>query len=176
MRFYPWLKEQELAHLNCLIPIHHLEDGGNYTELWFSSGKKYLAPNRLKTVIQYIACYLGVNIKQELAAWATEARRHALPLVLGPNFTLVPVLVRRPPFRDAGGTGYVVRQKILSWEKVEEGEFRTCLWLAGGQRLFCLLNPLSLLMRLAEADKVTQRSQKLYAQLLGQEETHEANL
>jgi len=167
MRIYPWLKEKELAKLNCLIPVHNPQDGGNYTELWFSTGEKYLAKNRLRTVVQYIASYLGVDIDQESAAWAAGARRHALPLVLAPNFTLVPVQVRRPPFRDAGGTGYVVRQKIISWEKVEEGEFRTCLILAGDQKLFCLLKPASLLVRLAEADKVTQLSQEIFNRLSG---------
>lgn len=164
---YGWLREKELVRLTCLLPIYGKDDGGNYTEVWFDDRRKLEVKNRTKTVVNNILGFLGMSTRQALSAWGREGRRHALPIVLGPQMTLVPLPVRRPLFKDQGGTGYIVLQKIVSWEEEQEGEFRSSLLLAGDQRLGCLLKIESLQIRLMEAQKVWRRSLELFNELSG---------
>ncbi|MGI9952516.1 hypothetical protein V3F56_09165 [Moorellaceae bacterium AZ2] len=161
---YTWLRDKELALLTCLVPVYG-SDGGNYTEVWLEDGRKFEVKNRIKTVVKNIMDFLAMSPRQSSSAWQAGGRRHAPPIVLGPHMTLVALPVRRPLFRDQGGIGYVVLQKIVSWEKKEEGDFRTSLVLAGGQRLGCLLKMGSLELRLMEANKIWRRSLKLFKEL-----------
>ncbi|HBT47667.1 MAG TPA: hypothetical protein DEA73_07315 [Peptococcaceae bacterium] len=161
---YKWLRESELALLVCLVPVYG-EDGGNYTEVWFENNRKQIVQNRVKTVTNNLVQFLGANPRQGLAAWHRGGRRHAPPIVLTPSLTLVALPVRRPLYRDQGGIGYVVLQKISTWEAVEEGDFRTRLLLAGDHRLNCLLKRETLELRLLEAARVSHRSRELFAKL-----------
>ncbi|MBE3581281.1 MAG: hypothetical protein IMW96_06555 [Thermoanaerobacteraceae bacterium] len=161
---YSWLRESELARLVCLVPVYG-PDGGNYTEVWFDNGDKVTVRYRVPTVAKNTAAFLGVSRHQSSAAWHRGKRRHGPPIVLPPGITLVALPVRRPLYRDHGGIGYVVLQKIDSWERIEEGEFRTRLHLAGGHRLNCLLKIETLELRLLDAAKVSHRSRELFEKL-----------
>ncbi|QGP92739.1 hypothetical protein MGLY_21290 [Neomoorella glycerini] len=167
----PWLRDCELAKLVCAIPVYGT-DGGNYTELWFEDGRRVVVNNRLRTVIGWMARFFGVDVDQEDAVWHREAKKsHSnyshrnRPLALIPSIILVPVAVRKPQYRDHGGVGYVVRQKILGWEKYEGGEYRSRLFLAGGQILFCLHNDRTLTYRITLADRIGRRYQEIVTAL-----------
>lgn len=162
MPYFNWLREKELIHLNCLVPVYD-EDGGNYTQVWMDDGRKILERYRAKTLLKHIAAYMGVDIKQKSAAWVGDDRRKSIPLVFGPRMTFVPIRVRKPRYRDEGSTGYVVREKVITWDEIDDNEYHTRLQLDGGDYLLCLLKLDSLSIRLTEAERVRQRSQKIMA-------------
>ncbi|MGI9862081.1 hypothetical protein SDD30_11950 [Moorella naiadis] len=162
MAYYSWLREKELPHLCCLVPVY-ADDGGNYTQVWMDDGRKIIERYRTKTLLRHIASYIGVDFKQKSAAWSDDRSRKAIPLIFGPNMTIVPLRVRKPSGRDAGSTGYVVREKVITWDAIDDHEFHTRIELEGGDHLLCLHKLDSLSNRLAEAERVRQRSRGIIA-------------
>lgn len=166
---YSWLKD--LSKVICFVPVYvEGMDGGNFTEVWMEDGTKYLIRKKIKTVLKNVASFLGVDIRQVHAAWATEGRKHVRPLALGPHMTLVPVPVRRPRSRDEGGTGYVVIQKVYSCGRTPKEEaqkgFQSMVTFEGGQRLLSLIKFERLVPRIEEGRNACQRSQEVYGSLV----------
>lgn len=157
---YPWMRESMLFHLNCLVPVYY-DDGGNYTEVWFDDGRKELERNRTVTVLANLTRFLGVNPRQADTPWGKGGNRRATPIILLPEIILVPLLLRRPRYRDQGGTGYVVVQKIINWEVAEVDGYRSVLLLEGNQKLYCVQRYESLSQRLMEAGKAGWKRQEL---------------
>ncbi|MDN5348148.1 MAG: hypothetical protein PWP65_1712 [Clostridia bacterium] len=155
--------EELCLHLNCMVPVYGQgDDAGNYTELWLDDGNRVLIRNKTKTVLHRLAELFGVSIHQRRAYWRRLGyRHHEAPLVFGPDLVFISLRLRRPRFRDEGGSGYAVLQKVKTWEKYTEGDYRSRLIFHNGDILPSLLTPQKIACRLKEGEEAQRRWQEL---------------
>lgn len=166
---YTWLRD--LSKVICFVPVYvDGEAGGDFTEVWMEDGTKHLVRKKINTVLKNVALFLGIDIRQQAAAWAGTARKHTCPLSLGPSITLVPVPVRRPRTRNESGTGYIVVQKFsfcarTSPEEAAQG-YPSAVVFKGGQRLLSIIKFERLAARIIEGQNASKRSEEVYASLI----------
>jgi len=161
-----WLMQGLWKKLNCLVPVYGKgDDAGNYTEVWLSDGRKFLDRRRIRTVLKNLTAYLGATAHQQDTAWSVKKGKSRGPLVLGPEMVLIPLRLRHPRGRDEGGTGYAVQQNIVKWEPCSVEPYKTCLYLKGGQTLYCLLSLATLEKHLLAGQKALKLRRDAYREL-----------
>ena len=114
-----------------MVPIYG-DDGGNYTEVWFTNGSKMIVRNRTTTVVNQLAKVFAVDISQLKVNMGKKlGQKRGAPLPLTDGLWLIPISYRIPLGENHGATGYVVFQKLVAVGNGEvtfkNGEVLTCL-------------------------------------------------
>lgn len=145
----------------CLLPFYDT-DGGNSTQMLLEEGKKLMIQRRTKTVVKALARIFAVDItamKERCGPYL--GRKSSTPLPLRPDFILLPVKMRVPLAKDEGAWGYIVLQKILSCEKLAEGQSQVIF--RDGTKIKCLQKVGSIRLMMAQAQLLrSQLNQILY--------------
>ncbi|GAW93483.1 hypothetical protein [Calderihabitans maritimus] len=139
------------------------ESGGNYTEVWFERGERLVDPRRVKTVVRALAGVFSQDPRLLRKRYAkTAGTDKAIPLPLREDFVLVPIKTRTAWHKDHGTCGYVVLSKVVSYEAVEEGEFRSRIYFSNGMVLKSLWRIDTVRNKFHQAEDVQKEYRRLY--------------
>jgi hypothetical protein len=128
-----WLK------INALVPCQDAETGGNFTRVLLAGAGEIMEKRRVAGVIRAI----GIHFQVDQAAarkWAGEylGKKKWLPLVFHRELALVPLRLRRSPFRDAGATGYINLIRVAGCTQAQVPGYLSEIQFKDGSILPCL--------------------------------------
>ncbi len=90
-----------------ITPVYGVEQGGNCTRIYLSSGDVITDSRKTKTVLQNIARYFGANPKVLQSNYGKIYNcKLKCPYAFSKNHIYVPVKVRSPLVKTDGATGY----------------------------------------------------------------------
>ena len=90
-----------------IIPVYGIEQGGNSTRIYYSSGDVTTDSRKTGTVLQNIARYFGNNHKVLQRDYGKLLNcKLKCPYAFSKNHIYVPVKVRSPLVKKDGATGY----------------------------------------------------------------------
>ena len=159
----------ECHNIYALLPTY-LSDGTNGTLLYYADGTAEPEDTRLCWVLDDL---LGYHYSSKLllrqqSRWLSEQLGQPLerrmPLLLTPDFCLVPVKVRLPQSRHHGADGYVVHSAIAAVTANNDGPGNIIL-LKNGQEILVLDSLRTLRKNLRLTEQLAQKLAQLNAEL-----------
>ncbi|MDW7673438.1 MAG: hypothetical protein SCK28_02760 [Bacillota bacterium] len=104
--------------INYLQPIYD-EHGGNSTVIGLMGAEPVLVRRKIKTVLKNLAKAFAVDLSAAKQKYGDLVGRYAsAPIPLCAALILMPVKMRKPLVKDDGAWGYVVLEKIDSWQAI----------------------------------------------------------
>lgn len=148
----------------CALFPAYLSDGTNGSQLYYMDGSIEQSRARLSWVLEdwlshwHSSKPLLQRRSRRLLEQLGRSQQNRLPLLLTPDFALMPVKARQPKTRSHAADGYVVYNMVVAVEKNKDGAGSIIL-LKNGQQLFVLdslrtlRENLQMMKQLAEAMK-----------------------
>lgn len=153
--------QKEWFQIYALLPAY-LSGGTNGSFLYYADGTVEQENTRLCWVLDKLLGYhySSKSLLQQQSRFLLEQlgqpSQRRLPLLLTPDFCLVPVKARPPQSRNHGADGYVVHSAVLSVAENDNGAGCVIL-LKNGQQLFVLDSLRTLRKNLRLAEQLAQK-------------------
>jgi len=145
-----------------IIPVYGIEQGGNSTRIYYSSGGVTTDSRKTGTVLQNIARYFGNSPKVLQSNYGKVLNcKLKCPYAFSKNHIYVPVKVRSPLVKKDGATGYF---NLAAFEGLEiitpdsaDHLVKCTILLSGGHRIASLFLPGKIEERINLAYSVRER-------------------